>query len=200
MAGEHIRLLEHRRPRAKAKRRLPLGGGNMSSGGSRTSWASPATAPGSRRSASARMCCAMSRRSTPRPTLLGTPSSFPLAVAPTGAAGLLWYQGDLALAKAAARAGVPFTICSASTMDMDQIAPAGGRLWFQLYMWADRSLSHAVDRPRAGSRLRGAAGHARPAGAAQPRISLPQRLRHAVPAQCAQLHRHHAPPALADWA
>lgn len=83
----------------------------------------------------------------PATTLLGTPSSFPLAVAPTGAAGLLWYEGDLALAKAAARAGVPFTICSASTMDMEQIAVAGGRLWFQLYMWADRSLSHAaIDR------------------------------------------------------
>ena len=83
----------------------------------------------------------------PSTALLGSPCAFPLAVAPTGAAGLIWYQGDLALAKAAARAGVPFTICSASTMDMEEIAVAGGRLWFQLYMWADRSLSHAaVDR------------------------------------------------------
>ncbi|MBO9604194.1 MAG: alpha-hydroxy-acid oxidizing protein [Novosphingobium sp.] len=80
----------------------------------------------------------------PSTTLLGCPSAFPLAVAPTGAAGLLWYQGDLALARAAALAGVPFTICSASTMDIDQIAAAGGRLWFQLYMWADRALSQAV--------------------------------------------------------
>jgi isopentenyl diphosphate isomerase/L-lactate dehydrogenase-like FMN-dependent dehydrogenase len=80
-------------------------------------------------------------------TLLGTPSSFPLAVAPTGAAGLVWYEGDLALAKAAARLGVPFTVSSASTMDIEQIAVAGGRLWFQLYMWADRSLSmDVVDR------------------------------------------------------
>jgi isopentenyl diphosphate isomerase/L-lactate dehydrogenase-like FMN-dependent dehydrogenase len=80
----------------------------------------------------------------PSTTLLGAPASFPLAVAPTGAAGLVWHQGDLALAKAAARAGVPFTISSASTMDLEQIATAGGRLWFQLYMWADRSLSMAV--------------------------------------------------------
>ena len=88
-------------------------------------------------------------RIDPSTQLLGCPSAFPLAVAPTGAAGLLWYQGDLALAKAAARVGVPFTICSASTMDIDQIAAAGGRLWFQLYMWADRALSHAViDRSR----------------------------------------------------
>ena len=80
----------------------------------------------------------------PSTSLLGTPSSFPLAVGPTGAAGLVWYEGDLALAKAAARVGVPFTISSASTMDLEQIAVAGGRLWFQLYMWADRALSLAV--------------------------------------------------------
>jgi len=76
--------------------------------------------------------------------LLGSPASFPLAVAPTGAAGIVWHNGDLALAKAAARAGVPFTISSASTMDIERIAVAGGSLWFQLYMWADRALSHAV--------------------------------------------------------
>jgi len=80
----------------------------------------------------------------PATNLLGCPASFPLAVAPTGAAGLLWHDGDLALAKAAARIGVPFTVSSASTMDIEQIAQAGGTIWFQLYMWADRSLSHAV--------------------------------------------------------
>jgi isopentenyl diphosphate isomerase/L-lactate dehydrogenase-like FMN-dependent dehydrogenase len=76
--------------------------------------------------------------------VFGEPLPLPLALAPTGAAGLLWYQGDLALARAAARAGIPFTISSASTMDLEQIAVAGGRLWFQLYLWEDRSLSHAV--------------------------------------------------------
>ena len=76
--------------------------------------------------------------------IFGKRVPFPLALAPTGAAGLLWYQGDLALARAAAAAGVPFTISSASTMDVEQIAVAGGRLWFQLYYWEDRALSHAV--------------------------------------------------------
>jgi isopentenyl diphosphate isomerase/L-lactate dehydrogenase-like FMN-dependent dehydrogenase len=76
--------------------------------------------------------------------IFGSPAALPLALAPTGAAGLLWFEGDLALARAAAAADVPFTISSASTMDLDQIAAAGGRLWFQLYLWEDRSLSHAV--------------------------------------------------------
>jgi isopentenyl diphosphate isomerase/L-lactate dehydrogenase-like FMN-dependent dehydrogenase len=69
---------------------------------------------------------------------------FPLAIAPTGAAGLMWHKGDIALARAAARAGVPFIVSSASTMDLERIAEAGGRQWFQLYLWEDRSLSHAV--------------------------------------------------------
>jgi isopentenyl diphosphate isomerase/L-lactate dehydrogenase-like FMN-dependent dehydrogenase len=76
--------------------------------------------------------------------IFGQRLPFPLAIAPTGAAGLMWHKGDLALARAAARAGVPFIISSASTMDLEQIAEAGGRQWFQLYLWEDRSLSHAV--------------------------------------------------------
>ena len=77
-------------------------------------------------------------------TIFGKPSALPLALAPTGGAGLLWHQGDLALARAAAAAGVPFTISSAGTMDVEDIAVAGGRLWFQLYYWEDRALSHTV--------------------------------------------------------
>ncbi len=80
----------------------------------------------------------------PSTEIFGKRSALPLAVAPTGAAGLLWYQGDLALARAAATADVPFTISSASTMDLEHIVAAGGRQWFQLYMWEDRSLSYAV--------------------------------------------------------
>jgi isopentenyl diphosphate isomerase/L-lactate dehydrogenase-like FMN-dependent dehydrogenase len=76
--------------------------------------------------------------------IFGKPSTLPLALAPTGAAGLLWYKGDLALARAAAAAGVPFTVSSASTMDLEHIAVAGGRIWFQLYYWEDRALSHVV--------------------------------------------------------
>lgn len=80
----------------------------------------------------------------PSTDLLGVKASFPLAVAPTGAAGIMAHRGDFALAKAAARMGVPFTISSASTMDLEQIAEAGGRLWFQLYFWEDRALSLSV--------------------------------------------------------
>ena len=80
----------------------------------------------------------------PKALVFGSENALPLAIAPTGAAGMMWYKGDLALARAAAKAGIPFTISSASTMDLEDIAVAGGRLWFQLYLWENRQLSYAV--------------------------------------------------------
>lgn len=77
-------------------------------------------------------------------SIFGKPAPLPLAVAPTGAAGIVWHKGDVKMARAAAKANVPFTISSASTMDVEDIAEAGGRLWFQLYLWENRDLSHAV--------------------------------------------------------
>jgi isopentenyl diphosphate isomerase/L-lactate dehydrogenase-like FMN-dependent dehydrogenase len=78
-------------------------------------------------------------------TLLGRKSPLPIAVGPTGTAGLLWYQGEVGLAKAAAAAGIPFTVAINSMTSMEAIAEqAGGRLWFQLYMWSDRALSHQI--------------------------------------------------------
>jgi len=74
-------------------------------------------------------------------TFLGRPSALPFAIAPTGAAGMMWYRGDVELARAAAKASIPFTISSASTMNIEEIAIAGGRLWFQLYLWENRELS-----------------------------------------------------------
>lgn len=82
--------------------------------------------------------------------IFGKRIAFPLAIAPTGAAGLCWYQGELALAKAAAAAGVPFTLTANSITSIDTIAKeAGGRLWFQLYMWKEEDLSfQMIERAR----------------------------------------------------
>ena len=78
-------------------------------------------------------------------TLFGNKQSMPIAIAPTGAAGLLWHEGEIALARAAKEAGIPFTLATNSITPMEKVAEqAGGRLWFQLYMWADRSMSHQL--------------------------------------------------------
>jgi len=83
--------------------------------------------------------------------LFGKRHAMPIAIAPTGSAGLTWYEGEIALAKAAAQASIPFTLATGSMTAMEKVAAeAGGTLWFQLYMWPDRSLSHKlVDRARA---------------------------------------------------
>ena len=78
-------------------------------------------------------------------TLFGKPASMPLAIAPTGAAGLCWHEGELELAKAAAAAKVPFTLATGAMTSMEKIAKeAGGRLWFQLYVWKQRELSYQL--------------------------------------------------------
>jgi L-lactate dehydrogenase (cytochrome)/(S)-mandelate dehydrogenase len=84
-------------------------------------------------------------------TLFGKKHKMPIVIAPTGTAGLMWYEGEIALARAAAEAGVPFTLATGSMTAMEKVAEeAGGTLWFQLYMWPDRSLSHKlVERAKA---------------------------------------------------
>ena len=76
----------------------------------------------------------------------GHKHKMPIGIAPTGTAGLLWYQGEIALARAAAAAGIPFTLATGSQTSMEKVAEAvpGARLWFQLYMWPDRALSHQL--------------------------------------------------------
>ncbi len=77
--------------------------------------------------------------------LFGKPVSMPMAIGPTGGAGLCWYYGELELAKAAAAAKIPFTSATGSLTAMETIAEkAGGRLWFQLYVWKDRELSYQL--------------------------------------------------------
>jgi len=78
-------------------------------------------------------------------TLFGKKQPMPFCVGPTGTAGLLWYGGEVGIARAAAKAGIPFTVGTNSMTSMEDIAAqAGGTLWFQLYMWQDRSLSHQI--------------------------------------------------------
>ncbi len=74
--------------------------------------------------------------------LFGKRSGLPLVIAPTGAAGLCWYKGELELAKAAAKAGIPFSVSWAALTPMDAIAKeAGGRLWYQVYYWTEEDLT-----------------------------------------------------------
>lgn len=74
--------------------------------------------------------------------ILGERSALPFAVAPTGFNGLLWPKGDLALARAAAAAGIPFgqsTVSNATIADVAAAAP-DLRHWFQLYVIGEEAV------------------------------------------------------------
>lgn len=79
-------------------------------------------------------------------TLFGKKQKMPIVIAPTGSAGLMWYHGEAALARAAAAAGIPFSLATGSTTAMETVAEEspGATRWFQLYLWPDRSLSHQL--------------------------------------------------------
>jgi isopentenyl diphosphate isomerase/L-lactate dehydrogenase-like FMN-dependent dehydrogenase len=84
-------------------------------------------------------------------TLFGRKHAMPIAIAPTGSAGLTWFQGEIALARAAREAGIPFALATGSMTALEKVAEeASGTLWFQVYMWPDRTLSHRlIDRAKA---------------------------------------------------
>ncbi|MEJ7561385.1 MAG: alpha-hydroxy acid oxidase [Ilumatobacteraceae bacterium] len=74
-------------------------------------------------------------------TLLGSPLPIPLALAPTGFTRAVDPDGELAVARAAHRAGLPFTLSTLSTRSIEEVAATGaGRHWFQVYVWRDRGL------------------------------------------------------------
>jgi isopentenyl diphosphate isomerase/L-lactate dehydrogenase-like FMN-dependent dehydrogenase len=74
--------------------------------------------------------------------LFGQTLAMPLAIAPTGSAALLCYEGELQLARAAAKAGIPFAISGGASITMERVFEAAGRLtWFQMYMWEDLDAS-----------------------------------------------------------
>jgi (S)-mandelate dehydrogenase len=72
-------------------------------------------------------------------TILGMPAKLPIAISPTGAVGFGWRGGDVAVARVAAAAGIPFTLSTSATASIERIAAeAPGRHWFQLYFFKDR--------------------------------------------------------------
>jgi (S)-mandelate dehydrogenase len=83
----------------------------------------------------------------PATTIFGRPVAMPLIVAPTGIGGLCWYEGEYEIARAAAAAGIPFTLATGSNTPMEKVAKVpSGQAWFQLYMWREKELSYELVR------------------------------------------------------
>jgi (S)-mandelate dehydrogenase len=79
-------------------------------------------------------------------SILGRPAALPLIIAPTGLAALAWPRADIAIARAAARHGIPFIISTSSSMRMEDIVAGapGARAWFQVYIYKDRQLVESL--------------------------------------------------------
>ena len=104
-------------------------------------------------------------------TVLGTPVSMPILVAPTAYHCLAQPEGECATARGVGAANTLMTVSTLATRSLEEVAEAAsGPLWFQLYVYKDRALSESlvrraeaagyqalvltVDTPRLGQRER----------------------------------------------
>jgi L-lactate dehydrogenase (cytochrome) len=101
---------------------------------------------------------------------LGQKLAMPVGLAPVGMAGMNARRGETQGARAAAAAGVPFTLSTVGVCSIEEVAATGVAPWFQLYMLKDRGymreligrakaagcpvLVFTVDLPVPGSRYR----------------------------------------------
>ncbi|HGF5679395.1 TPA: FMN-dependent L-lactate dehydrogenase LldD [Klebsiella pneumoniae] len=104
-------------------------------------------------------------------TILDSPWAMPVALGPVGATGMYARRGEVQAARAASRAGIPYTLSTVSVCSIEEVAShASGALWSQLYVLKDRgymrnalerawaagmkTLVFTVDMPIPGSRYR----------------------------------------------
>ncbi|KAF0129989.1 MAG: L-lactate dehydrogenase (cytochrome) [Xanthobacteraceae bacterium] len=82
--------------------------------------------------------------------MIGLPVSMPVALAPTGLTGMQHADGEILAARAANKAGIPFTLSTMSICSLEDIAEATGQpFWFQLYVMRDREFAaNLIDRAK----------------------------------------------------
>ncbi len=72
-------------------------------------------------------------------TMIGQPVAMPIALAPTGLTGMQHADGEILAARAASKAGVPFTLSTMSICSIEDVAEnTDAPFWFQLYVMRDR--------------------------------------------------------------
>ena len=77
--------------------------------------------------------------------LSGSAASMPLAIAPIGMAGMMARRGEVLGARAASKAGIPFTTSTVGICPLEEVQAAVTEpIWFQLYMLRDRGLVESL--------------------------------------------------------
>lgn len=82
---------------------------------------------------------------------LGHRFALPVGIAPVGMSGLIWPGAEQMLARAANRAGIPFTLSTVASQTPEDVSSAlGDHAWFQLYPPRDPDIrSDMLNRARA---------------------------------------------------
>lgn len=83
-------------------------------------------------------------------TMIGEAVSMPVALAPVGMTGMQRADGEIKAARAAEKAGLPFTLSTMSICSIEDIAEHTSRpFWFQLYVMKDEGfVDSAIERAR----------------------------------------------------
>jgi isopentenyl diphosphate isomerase/L-lactate dehydrogenase-like FMN-dependent dehydrogenase len=86
-----------------------------------------------------------------RTTVLGTPLSMPLILAPVGSSRLFYPRGEEVAARAAGAEGIAYTLSTLSGCSLEAVAGAAkGPVWYQLYLVGGRECGlSAIERARA---------------------------------------------------
>ncbi len=78
-------------------------------------------------------------------TMVGDPARIPLAIGPTGLAGLTWANGEAREAQAAEKFGVPYCLSTMSICSIEDVAKAVTKpFWFQLYLMKDHKVNESL--------------------------------------------------------
>jgi L-lactate dehydrogenase (cytochrome) len=124
-----------------ARRRLPLGARGYLDGGGEDEWTLRRNREAFGRVAIVpRVLRDVSHVDTST-TVLGTEMPLPIVLSPVGGPRMFHHEGELAVARAARHAGIPYAISTLATQSIEVVAAEaqGSPLWFQLYLWGDRS-------------------------------------------------------------
>src|SRR5258707_5729844 len=83
--------------------------------------------------------------------LVGAPATMPLAIGPTGLAGLFHADGEILAARAAAACGIPYCMSTMSICSIEDVREATRQpFWFQQYLMKDRGFNQElIDRAAA---------------------------------------------------
>jgi L-lactate dehydrogenase (cytochrome) len=91
-----------------------------------------------------RVAIDMEKRSTAT-KMIGQDVAMPVAIAPVGSTGMHCADGEILVAKAAAKFGIPFTLSTMSICSIEDVAAHSQTpFWFQLYVMRDRAFTERL--------------------------------------------------------